>query len=221
MRTRTRNRLKFRPRFIVLLVFSMAVLITASAPKEPETVVLITESPETVTKKLVLVTEMPVKIPEATPEATPEPEEEDGFTPYDIPLEEELQKYTFEICLENNVDYIMVLALMDQESDYTEKVISKTNDYGIMQINQVNHKWLEDKLGVEDFLDAKQNILAGVHMLKALTEKYEDTNKILMAYNKGENGAKKLWDKGIYSTEYSRNIQAMMAEIGGSNGKVD
>lgn len=220
MRTiKRRRRIKFRPRFIILLVFSTAVLITASIPKEPETVVLITESPETVTKKLVSVTEMPVKTPETTPEETPEPE--DGFTPYDIPLEEELQKYTFEVCSENNVDYIMVLALMDQESDYTEKVISKTNDYGIMQINQVNHKWLADKLGVEDFLDAKQNILAGVHMLKALTEKYEDTNKILMAYNKGENGAKKLWDKGIYSTEYSRNIQAMMAEIGGSNEKVD
>jgi hypothetical protein len=214
MRTiKRRRRIKLRPRFIVLIVFSLAVLVAASEPKVTETAVLITKTPVAVTEKLVLVTEETILTP--TPEATPEPEKAEGFSPYNIPLDVELQKYTFEICSENNVDYIMVLAVMDQESDYREKVISKTNDYGIMQINQVNHEWLEDKLGVDDFLDAKQNILAGVYMLGILTEKYEETSKVLMAYNCGENGAKKLWDKGIYSTEYSRNIQEKMEELAG------
>lgn len=107
----------------------------------------------------------------------------------------------------------MVLAVMDQESDYREKVISKTNDYGIMQINKVNHEWLKEELGIDDFLDAEQNILAGIRMLSELTEKYEDPHQVLMAYNCGEAGAKKLWKQGKTTSEYSREIMIRAEEL--------
>jgi soluble lytic murein transglycosylase-like protein len=107
----------------------------------------------------------------------------------------------------------MVLALMDQESDYREKVISKTNDYGIMQINKVNHEWLKEELGIEDFLEAEQNILAGIRMLAGLAAKYEDPHLVLMAYNCGENGAKKLWKQGKTTSQYSRSIMARAEEL--------
>lgn len=144
---------------------------------------------------------------------TPEPNPEPMARIYDIPLTRELQEYTFTLCEESNLDYEMVLAMMDQESDYREKVISKTSDYGIMQINKVNHEWLEEELGIEDFLDAKQNILAGIRMLSELTEKYEDPHQALMAYNCGEAGAKRLWDKGETTSEYSRSIMARAEEL--------
>jgi len=150
-----------------------------------------------------------------TPSPTPKPEEdpEPQVSFYDIPLSRELQEYTFRLCEENGLDYEMVLALMDQESDYREKVISKTNDYGIMQINEINHEWLKEELGIDDFLEAEQNILAGIRILAELTEKYEDPHLVLMAYNCGETGAKRLWKQGKTTSEYSRSIMARAEEL--------
>lgn len=155
----------------------------------------------------------------AAPTKAPDPEPKSEVRIYNIPLDEELQEYTFYLCKENNLDYEMVLAMMDQESDYREKVISKTNDYGIMQINQVNHEWLEDELGIDDFLDAEQNILAGIRILAELTEKYEDPHRVLMAYNCGETGAKRLWKQGKTTSEYSRSIMARAEELREEMGK--
>lgn len=134
---------------------------------------------------------------------------------YDIPLSTELQEFTYKLCIENDLNYEMVLAIMDKESDYREEIISSTNDYGIMQINKVNHAWLADTLNIDNLLDAEQNILAGIYMLKDLKTKYEDPHKVLMAYNMGEYGAKKLWDQGIASSKYSRQVISIANELGG------
>lgn len=150
---------------------------------------------------------------EPTTTLTPAPTSEPTARIYDIPLTKELQEYTFNLCQENNLDYEFTLAVMDQESDYQEKAISKTNDYGIMQINKINHEWLSEKLGIDDFLDAEQNILAGVKMLSDLITKYEDPHKALMAYNAGEAGAKKHWDKGTTTSGYSREVMARTEEL--------
>ena len=55
-------------------------------------------------------------------------------------------------------------------------------------------------------LDHKGNIEAGVLMLSEAVKKYDDFNLALMAYNCGDAGAKRLWNKGIYSTEYSSSV---------------
>ena len=34
-----------------------------------------------------------------------------------------------------------------------------------------------------------------------------------MAYNMGENGAKRLWDKGIYETDYTNKVIKNIMEI--------
>lgn len=127
---------------------------------------------------------------------------------YNIPLSKRLQEYTYSLCEENGLDYEMLLAIMDQESDYRERVISKTNDYGIMQINKTNHEWLEKELGITDFLDPEQNIRAGVRVITGLTGKYQDPHQVLMAYNLGDAGAKRLWGQGKKTSEYSRSIMA-------------
>ena len=103
--------------------------------------------------------------------------------------------------------------MIQTESGCREKIISSTNDYGYMQINACNHKWLADELGTTDFLDGKQNIEAGVYIIQGLYHKYEDIGKALMAYNCGEGGAANLWKQGIYSTQYSRLILQRAAEL--------
>jgi len=131
----------------------------------------------------------------------------------DVPLENELQSYIYELCTESDLPYTLVIALIERESSYRADVISKTDDWGLMQINSINHKTLADELGITDFLDPEQNCTAGIHMLSQYYRKYGDCHLALMAYNLGEKGAKRCWDKGIYSTSYSESIVEIMNRL--------
>lgn len=138
---------------------------------------------------------------------------------YDIPLSKELQLYTYTRCVDYGIadHYELVLAMMWQESNFTPDTISKTNDYGIMQINACNHEWLRDVLGTTNFLDASQNIDAGTYIISKMLLKYEDEHKALMAYNMGERGASLNWEAGIYTSNYSRGVVAKREVIEANN----
>lgn len=134
---------------------------------------------------------------------------------YDLPLKNELQQYTYAMCSLYDIEdkYELVLALMWQESNYNAKEVSSTNDYGLMQINKCNHKFLRDAVGVDDFLDPHDNIQAGVYILSNLFAEYTTNAQVLMAYNMGPTGAKTLWDRGIYSSNYSRSVISKLNSI--------
>ena len=144
-------------------------------------------------------------------------------TYYDIPLSKDLQLYTYNKCVEYGVPehYELVLAIMWQESNYTADLISSTDDYGIMQINSCNHSWLVDLLGPTDFLDASDNINAGVYVISKLLIKYGDEHKALMAYNMGEYGASLNWQAGNYTSNYSRGVVAKREAIEANNYTAD
>lgn len=151
--------------------------------------------------------------------------DEYDFTPLDCGLDEETQKFTFYLCKAYDVDFCFVMAVMQHESDFQFDLISSTNDYGLMQINQCNHEWLTDAIGVTDYLDKEQNIRAGVFVLRKLFEEYEEPDLVLMAYNMGASGAENLWNKGIYSTPYVDDILLNQAkfqsELEGKEGTTD
>ena len=140
-------------------------------------------------------------------------------TYYDIPLSKDLQLYTYNKCVDYGIPdhYELVLAMMWQESNYTVDLVSSTNDYGIMQINSCNHSWLVDLLGPTDFLDASDNINAGVYVISKLLIKYGDEHKALMAYNMGEHGASLNWQAGNYTSKYSRGVVAKREAIEANN----
>ena len=140
-------------------------------------------------------------------------------TYYDIPLSKDLQLYTYNKCVEYGIPdhYELVLAMMWQESNYTADLVSSTNDYGIMQINSCNHSWLVDLLGPTNFLDASDNINAGVYVISKLLIKYGDEHKALMAYNMGEHGASLNWQAGNYTSNYSRGVVAKREAIEANN----
>lgn len=154
----------------------------------------------------------PEEAPEG-PAAEPQAPEKE-YTYYDIPLYDEMQEYAQDICEKYDFPcYDIIAAMIVTESGCRETIVSATNDYGYMQINACNHKWLADELGITDFLDGRQNIEAGVYIIQGLYHKYEDIGKALMAYNCGEGGAANLWAQGVYSTQYSRLIQQRAAEL--------
>lgn len=117
---------------------------------------------------------------------------EGGFVYYEsIPMSYELQEYTYQKCVERNIEYELVLAVIWRESRFEADAVNVnangTLDSGIMQINDVNKKWLYEDYGVEDLMDPYQNIDAGTAMLGVLTEKH-GAHKAMLAYQYGESG---------------------------------
>lgn len=129
-----------------------------------------------------------------------------NFVPLNVPLNEDVQEFIFYLSAGYNIDFTFAMALMQHESGFQADVISATDDYGLMQINTCNHDYLKETIGVSDFLDPYSNIRSGMFILRKLFEKYETPEKVLMAYNMGEGGASKLWERGIYETNYSKAV---------------
>jgi len=140
---------------------------------------------------------------------------------YDIGLSGGLQYFTQELCSAYGVGgyYELVLAKIFRESSFCPQAVSGTGDYGLAQINSGNHGWLRDELGITDFLDPEQSIIAGVHMLSGYLLAYEGlgapdgVHRALMAYNMGAERAAASWGCGERSTGYSRGVVATWEKL--------
>lgn len=128
---------------------------------------------------------------------------------YDVPLSHSLQRYIYEICADENVPVSLVIAMIEHESSFNPEEISSTDDYGLMQINTVNHSSLEEQYKTADLMNPYQNVFCGIKMIGSYISSYGNYNKALMAYNMGEYGAEKAWENGIESTSYSKSILAL------------
>lgn len=95
-----------------------------------------------------------VEVPATSTEELPEPLE---ITYYNVPLSHGLQEYIYELCAEEHVPMSLIIAMIDHESRFNPEAISRTNDYGLMQINEVNHESLEERYRCAD--QKLQNIL--------------------------------------------------------------
>ena len=129
---------------------------------------------------------------------------------FDVPLSESLQQHIYNVCENKGVPVALVIAMIDHESGFNPDVISTTGDYGLMQINQINHDWLEETYHCSDLLNPYQNVYCGISIIGSHIEKYGRLDKALMAYNMGEYGAKKAWENGVTSTKYSEMILSLM-----------
>lgn len=146
-----------------------------------------------------------------TEETEAETETQSQYIDCDMP--EAHQDYLRGLCAEYNIEFSLVMALIRKESNFHSDSVSGSQDYGYMQINICNHANLKETLGLNDMLDPYQNLKAGMYLLAGLFEKYDSPSMVLMAYNLGENAAKKKWSSGIYETEYSKTILEYQAEI--------
>lgn len=147
----------------------------------------------------------------ATPETATEAPEPEIL--YDVPLDDGLQRYIREECEVQGVPFEIALALIQKESSCRESVISKTGDYGLMQVNECNHEWLSEELGITDILDPEQNVRAGIYILGQAFQKYDDPHQALMAYNMGDAGMREVWEQGQHSSAYSRSVLEIAEEL--------
>lgn len=145
--------------------------------------------------------------PSAPPEETPEPARyRDDIVSEGRLLSYELQEAMQDCCESYGVPYALALAIAEVETHFDPDAVSATGDYGLMQINTVNHEWLLEK-GL-DPMTHTGNIEAGIYIISQYLRDYGEPELALMAYNCGPGGARKLWDAGTYQTDYSRKVMA-------------
>ena len=139
----------------------------------------------------------------------PEPET------WDVPLEHDLQLFIADLCEEVNIDPELVLAMIEQESQWDAAAVGDNGrSFGLMQVQERWHKDRMNKLGCDDLLNPYENVVVGIDILAEKLEKYGDVEKALCAYNAGNAGAEKLYfSKGIYSSEYSRKVVERCQEL--------
>ncbi len=126
----------------------------------------------------------------------------------------ETQKYIYDLSKSKELEYSIIIAQIEVESGYKSSASGDNgNSKGYMQIYQKYHTERLEKLGVTDLLDPIQNVTVGIDYLDELYKKYENYPQALMAYNMGENGARRLWDKGIFETDYTKRILNRAQEI--------
>lgn len=165
---------------VILAVFSISMIASVSAKEEnPEKIQQTTTSETT--------TQMNVEVQ----------------TIYNIPLSDELQIYTQEVCKEYKVPFDLVIGVMFVESTFNQSA-RNGNCYGLMQVNAINAEELKS-IGVYDLTDAKQNIKGGVYLLSKALRKY-DISQALIVYNWGESDAREKLNNGITSTDYTRTV---------------
>lgn len=205
---KSRNRYSIYKR-ILYLIFAglLAIGFTLGWFIKPQKVV--TETVETVKT---------VEVPVYEEEGLPVVNEVDYFN---VPLSHSLQQYIYEICADNDLSVSLVIALIDQESNFNPECVSDTNDYGLMQINECNFQWVKENYNSVDMFNPYQNVYCGINILAGYLHKYDDDyTKALMCYNLGEYGASKAWENGIFCTDYTKAVETkweVYKENGSSN----
>lgn len=132
---------------------------------------------------------------------------------FDVPLDEDLQTYIFELSEDIGIDPAIVIAIIEKESNYD---ISAVGDHGrslgLMQIQFRWHTARMAELGCDDLLDARQNVCVGIDILADLLWESESIEWVLMTYNGGHAYANRLASEGRVS-EYAAEVLKMAEEL--------
>lgn len=195
-----------KPNILALLIMLLALSLAFAAGYN--TALALASMEQATVEPSAMVTQSPATNMVAGPVAeTPEPSRcRDDIVSDGNLLSYELQEVMQDCGEEYGVPYALLLAMADVESRFDPDAASSTNDYGLMQINQCNHAWLQE-MGI-DPLDPAGNIEAGAYIISQHLQSYGEPELALMAYNCGPSGAKKLWEAGTYQTDYSRKVMA-------------
>lgn len=141
-------------------------------------------------------------------------EKVDFFINAGVPLERPLVKHVILTAEEYGIEPAIMFAMAWKESSFTAYIISATNDYGMWQINRCNHVKLGKVFGYSGeemksmLMDPYFCIKCSCYMISNIMKAYPNFgyHEILTIYNRGDGGAFKLFNQGIYSSEYSRAI---------------
>lgn len=109
---------------------------------------------------------------------------------FPVPLDHEVQAFVIRACEELNMNPAVIIAMIDQESDFREDCVGDNGEaVGLMQIQQKWHLERMDKLGVTDLTNPLQNVAVGIDYLAELIDKGNGLEWAVAAFNAGATGA--------------------------------
>lgn len=131
-----------------------------------------------------------------------------------VPLDDSLKEYIYNKAIENDIPPEVLFSMAWKESTYSATAKSGTNDHGLFQINECNFSNYAAKYGYtyaefcEKIYDPYVNTDTAVDIIVNCRDSYVNNNwhHVLMRYNMGPAGASEQFNKGVYSTSYSRDI---------------
>ncbi len=127
----------------------------------------------------------------------PKTADEEGFI-LNIPMSCEEQKELYAAAKEFGVDYYIMVALIDRETDFRNVKGDGGDSYGYCQIQP---KWwygLMTEIGATDLSEPKDNFRTACAILAKLEDKHKSIEGALVEYNQGYYSGS--------STPYSREI---------------
>lgn len=138
---------------------------------------------------------------------------------YDVPCENALQDFIFEMDKEYQVPSEIMVTIIDRESGgtwTTNGVISSTNDYGLTQVNECNAEYIKKKLGysMEDILhdpykaiEAQALLLQNIMKLYGYDRNNFDYENIFGTYNGWIN-----WREKEMAVDYAEGCMEILNE---------
>lgn len=139
-----------------------------------------------------------------------------GSVSWDVPLDEDLQLYIYELSERYNIEPELILAVIGQESNYNASTIGDNgNSYGLMQIHPTWHEERMTQYNVNDLLNPYENVLIGTDYLAECIGK-GGLEWGLMCYNGGAEYANAKTEQGIV-TEYVEGVMLLAELLKGGN----
>jgi soluble lytic murein transglycosylase len=130
-----------------------------------------------------------------------------------IPDEElrEVARTMYDASRRYAVDYRLVLAVMDAESNFRHDIVSDAGAIGIMQVKRVVAREFSEEVGIpyerDVLLCPHANVRFGVYYLSWLSRHYDNDYAILYAYNVGYTRARQNMQRSSEpKTGYTRKV---------------
>ena len=137
--------------------------------------------------------------------------EAQGYFSTAVPLSWEYQDYMRTYCHLYGCPYPLALAVADWETrgQFNMEAVGPAGEVGIMQLNPgpggSYHAELEEATGL-DPTTPEGNIAGGCYKLGKYLVEYGDVAMVAMAYNRGQAGARAVWEAGITSNDYTDGV---------------
>lgn len=109
--------------------------------------------------------------------------------------------------------FYFLTALIQVESSFNRRAVSRSNARGYMQILPATHTWMNNQFGkeapLEGLFETNTNISYGVSYMNYLLSEFDDTRSICLAYNVGPGSLK----RGQYVARYWKKIKIAYSEL--------
>ncbi|HKU10395.1 MAG TPA: LysM peptidoglycan-binding domain-containing protein [Sinomonas sp.] len=104
-----------------------------------------------------------------------------------VPTRDQMKQIVADTAKRMGVDPVLALSLAYQESGFSQRAVSPANAIGVMQLVPSSAQWASDLVGRKlNPLDPRDNVTAGIAILRALLDAGPDQDAAIAGYYQGQ-----------------------------------